>query len=158
MEDNDKAFSSRLNAKPELDLLRKLPLLSALAEKALAEFRDRTETVLFGADQTVYRIGDATCPMYIVLVGKVRLFTSDKYGKRITLAHLTPGEVLGELPDAGGERCSTTAVAIEESWLIILDPNNLSYLFSVQPDAALQLIGALEARLRRLHSLLRTTV
>lgn len=159
MEHNDKAFSSRLHVKPEPHLLRKLPLFSIMADKTLAKFSDLTpETVLFSANQTIYRIGDTNCPMYMILAGKVRLFTSDKYGKQIVLGYVAPGEVLGELPDAGDVGCSTTALAMEDTRLIILDRNNLSYLLSVQPEAALQLIGALEARLRRLHSVLRNTV
>lgn len=157
MEHVDKALPPELGRKPEPHVLHKLPLFSALADEALAKFSDLTETVLLGAGQTIYRIGDVNCPMYMVLVGKIRLSTTDRYGKRIILAYIAPGEVLGELPDTGDVGCSATVVAMEDTRLLVLDRNNLGFLFSVQPDKALQLIGALEARLRQLHSVLRHT-
>ena len=141
----------------EPESLRSLSLFSALPDTALAEFCRYTQTLLFGADQTIYRPGDRNCPLYLVVAGKVRQFVTDEYGRTLILANVAPGGLLGEMPGSEPDTSATTAVTLVATRLIVLDRFNLSYLFAVRPDAALQLIGTLEARLRQAQALLRCT-
>lgn len=61
--------------------LRSLPLFSTLIDDEEAEFGSRTQAVTFDSQQTIYRAEDTTHLMYMVLVSKVRLFVTSKYGK-----------------------------------------------------------------------------
>src|SRR5579859_6487904 len=134
--------------------LRRLPLFSSLADDELIEFSERTEVLQLNANQTIYRMGDAGCSMYILLEGKVRIFIVDRYGRHIVVAEVRPGESFGELPGKSGDVCSATAVTLTETQLVVLNRHSLSYLLNVNPDAGMSLIAALEAHLRHLEQLL----
>jgi CRP/FNR family cyclic AMP-dependent transcriptional regulator len=131
------------------------PLFSPLSETECAEFSAHTQSARFEAHQTIYRAGDPIGSMYMVLVGRIRIMLSGRFGREIIIAELAPGALFGELPNSGGEVYAHTAVALIETHLIVLDRDNLKYLFGVNPDAALKAIEALEAHLRRLHALIR---
>src|SRR5258708_29616453 len=125
----------------ELTTLGNIPFFSLLTKDELTEFAGRTRAAAFEPYRTIYRAGETNCSMYMLLVGKVRIFISENYGREIVVAHLAPGEVFGKLSESGNDRCSDTAVALVETHLISLDRSNLRYLFSVRPDTALEMIG-----------------
>ncbi len=138
--------------------LRRLALLSSLSDEELIEFSARNQILDLAANETIFRLGDTGCSMYILLEGKVRVFITDRYGKQVVVAKVVPGESFGEMPGERSDVCSATAVTLTESCLIGLNRDSLAFLLNANPDAALPLIAALENQLRRRQQLLAKSV
>lgn len=92
--------------------------------------------------------------MYIVHSGKVRLFTRDKTGEKVTAAVIEGGGFFGEMTLIDGSPRSATAVAEEDTCLIALDRPKFLYMLQQQPMFAFTIMHALCERIREANLLL----
>lgn len=68
----------------------------------------------------IIREGDSGSELYVLILGKIRVFKSGK-----TLAVLTPGEVVGEMGSLLGEDRCANVVALDESTLFRLNIDSM---------------------------------
>jgi CRP-like cAMP-binding protein len=92
--------------------------------------------------------------MYIVHSGKVRLFTRDETGEKVTVALIEEGGFFGEMTLIDGSPRSATAVAEEDTCLIALDKAKFLYMLQQQPMFAFTIMHALCERIRAANLLL----
>jgi uncharacterized membrane protein len=79
-------------------------------------------------------------------------------GEKIVLTVAGQGDLFGELSMFDSGPRTATAVALENTDLIVLNRENLQLFFSKKPDAALDMISAMGAMIRKTDDLLRTRV
>jgi len=110
-EDEDSADITAINTKFEPDEVRDLVmdmrLFKSLNNQELATIRDWTEVVTFGPGDFIVKKFQKGEHLFVILDGKVEVFTLDDDGEIIILAELTAGEFFGEqalMPDANGKR------------------------------------------------------
>ncbi len=111
IEDSDSEDVTAINAKFEpdevRDLIMDMRLFKSLNNQELATIRDWTEAVPFGPGDFVVKKFQKGEHLFVVLDGKVEVFTLDDDGEIIILAELSAGEFFGEqalMPDAKGKR------------------------------------------------------
>jgi len=111
IEDSDSEDVTAINAKFEpdevRDLIMDMRLFKSLNNQELATIRDWTEVVPFGPGDFVVKKFQKGEHLFVVLDGKVEVFTLDDDGEIIILAELNAGEFFGEqalMPDAKGKR------------------------------------------------------
>ena len=110
-EDSDSEDVTAINAKFEpdevRDLIMDMRLFKSLNNQELATIRDWTEVVPFGPGDFVVKKFQKGEHLFVVLDGKVEVFTLDDDGEIIILAELSAGEFFGEqalMPDTKGKR------------------------------------------------------
>jgi CRP/FNR family cyclic AMP-dependent transcriptional regulator len=86
--------------------------------------------------------------MFIVYSGKINLY-KERQNKKALLATVAPGEFFGEMALVDGSPRSATAMAAEDSQLIVLDEPKFIYLLRQQPEFALVVMQRLCEMLRR---------
>jgi CRP/FNR family transcriptional regulator, cyclic AMP receptor protein len=94
--------------------------------------------------------GDESRSLYLILEGRVKVFTSDEQGREVLLCTQGPGEYFGEIAlfdDAGR---SASVMTLERTRLAILSREDLLHCLEDHPGIALALIGDLVGRVRRL--------
>ena len=123
--------------------------------KALAEVVDRLE---LKQGSRLFETGDRGDELYIVRSGKVEIFIRNVAGEKIVLTVAEKGDLFGELSMLDSLPRTATAVALEDTELIILNRDNLLFFFQKKPDAALDMIAAMGAMIRRADDILRTRV
>jgi CRP/FNR family transcriptional regulator, cyclic AMP receptor protein len=108
--------------------------------------------------ETLFKAGETGDALFVVSSGAVELYVQDNVGQKIVLTIAGPGDVFGEvaLLDAGPR--TATAVALEDSELVMLDRDDLHLLFHKKPDAALHMLAAMGAMTRKADALLRSRV
>src|SRR5436190_2771384 len=139
-------------------------LLSDLKFFALLDDEDRRmlgaviDTKILPKGKVLFEEGDPGESLFIVRSGAVELYILSVTGEKIVLTVAEGGDLFGELTLSDQKARTATAVALEESELIVMTRANLLLFFKRKPDAALDLIAALGTIIRKADDLLRTRV
>lgn len=104
-------------------ILSSSPLFSGLtaaeAEKALSCLSLGVRHL--PAHSYLFHAGDPAGRMGLVLSGSLHIVREDFWGRRVILTRLGPGELFGEAFALGAARVSISALAAEDSRLLLLD-------------------------------------
>ena len=106
----------------------------------------------------LFETGDRGDELYIVRSGKVEIFIRNVAGEKIVLTVAEQGDLFGELSALDSGPRTATAVALEDTELIVLTRDNLLSFFQKKPDAAIDMIAAMGAMIRKADDILRTRV
>jgi CRP/FNR family transcriptional regulator/CRP/FNR family cyclic AMP-dependent transcriptional regulator len=130
-------------------LLKKVPFLSALSPKHLGEVYRLAEELSFDSRQSVFAKRQDADAMFIVLSGRIKIYTNSASKKRKTFAYLKEGEFFGEMSLVEGTTRTASAEAVEPSRLLVIRKKDFQRLLAHDPKLALYLLQTVSARLRR---------
>lgn len=142
----DPNFLTNINMFELLDEDDRLALAKVIDELKLAE------------GQTLFQAGDPGDSLFIVQTGEIELFIKDTAGQKIVLATPSEGDMFGELAMLDSGPRTATAVALQDSEVLVLDRDDLVLLFQRKPESALHMLSALSGLTRKADELLRTRV
>ena len=130
-------------------------LLDAAERLDLEKVLDRRN---FATAQKVFAFGEPGDSLYIVGSGSVELYVKDNTGTKIVLTVCGPGEIFGELSLFDGGARTASAVALEDSELLVLGRDDLLEVLSHHPHAALDMLTTMGQRIRATDEMLRRHV
>ena len=130
--------------------LKKIPLLSRLPDEALNALAAKAKSVKFPKQAIIITEGDETSSLYIILSGKVRVFSSDEKSKEVTLLIQESGSYFGELALLGDEPRSASVETLEKTVCGIISKNDFKYWLVSHPDVAMGLLSELSEKIRHL--------
>ena len=130
-------------------------LLDDEEREALAEMMDSRE---FKQNEIVFHYGDPGGEIFIIRGGRVELFVESMEGTKIMLSENEQGDVLGELSFLDGGPRTATAVACEDTQMLVLNRERLLDFIDKHPHAAMDVLTVIGRRLRATDELLRTQV
>ncbi len=130
-------------------LLKKIPFLSALSAKHLGEVYRLAEELTLHDRQSVFAKRQDADAMYIVLSGRIKIFTNSASKKRKTFAYLKEGEFFGEMSLLEGTTRTAAAQSVEPSRLMVIRKKDFQRLLAHDPKLALYLLQTVCVRLRR---------
>lgn len=133
-----------------LDLLSQVPLLAELDADALAALVAQASVRSYRASTVIMEKGDEASALYVVLSGRVRVFSADDKGKEYVLNELGPGDYLGEL--ALIDDCTRTAsvLTLVPSRFLVIPKASFQAFLTSHPSVAVHLLKALAGRVRKL--------
>lgn len=102
----------------------------------------------FPAHSILINEGDASDALFILLSGRVKVYSSNAGGKEIVIATHGPGEYVGELALDGGLR-SASVMTLEPTTCSMVNGENLRRFIAANPDFAHHLIRKLIWRVRQ---------
>jgi CRP/FNR family cyclic AMP-dependent transcriptional regulator len=109
----------------------------------------------FPANAILINEGDTTDSLYIVLSGRVKVYTSSDDGRDFVLTEHGPGDYFGELT-IDGERRSASIKAVEACSCRIVQGSELRQFLADHPDFAMHLTRKLIRMVRRLTEQVRS--
>lgn len=130
-------------------------LLHEDEQKTLSEIVDIKD---LSAGETLFHAGDPGEEMYIVHTGEIEIYIKDTAGQKIVVSAPMHGEWFGELALLDGAPRTATAVALTDSQLLVLDREDLEFIFTKNPQTALHLLAAMSRMMRQADELLRKRV
>ncbi len=130
-------------------LLKKIPFLSALTSKHLGEVYRLAEELALNPRQSVFAKRQDADAMFIVLSGRIKIYTNSQSKKKKTFAYLKEGEFFGEMALVEGTTRTAAAQAVEPSRLLVIHKKDFQRLLANDPKLALYLLKTVSARLRR---------
>jgi CRP-like cAMP-binding protein len=128
--------------------LKKVILFAGLSEAELGTIVDNLRPREFKKDELVFRQGDHSRELYIVMRGKIRIFRISPSGAETTIAIFSTSSVLGEFAVVDSEPRSATAKAIEATDLLVMSHDTFLQHMRQMPDLALGMTKLLASRVR----------
>jgi CRP/FNR family transcriptional regulator/CRP/FNR family cyclic AMP-dependent transcriptional regulator len=101
----------------------------------------------FGEDETLFREGDESLEMYIVVEGSVEII-KEHNGHCDVLATLGEGEFFGEMALLSGDKRSATALVRRGSRLLVVGKDTFISLLKDSGEVSLMMLNKLTERLR----------
>lgn len=126
-----------------------------ISAELLSAVMRRGGTRSFPTHAIVINEGDSTDSLYIVLSGRLVVYSSSDEGREVVLAEYGPGEYFGELALDGGER-SASVRAVEPSRCCVIQVGDLRQLLADLPDFALHMTYKLIRMVRRMTDQVRS--
>jgi uncharacterized membrane protein len=126
--------------KPEI--LRNIPLFALLDDEEAAVLAGQVEVKTFAPRERIYKIGDSDGQAYVVIAGKVRVFTVDDDHQEVVVDEPGNGEFFGFASMLEQTPHQTNAMALEESECIEVSRDDIEVLLKRKPMAGMDLLTA----------------
>jgi len=138
--------------------LANIKMFELLEDEDCLELAKVIDEAHVAAGELLFQAGDPGDSLFIVQSGEIELFIKDTAGQKIVLATPSSGDMFGELAMLDYGPRTATAVALQDSDILVLDRDDLVLLFQKKPEAALHMLAALSSLTRKADELLRTRV
>ena len=142
----------------EPDFLANIKMFELLNEDDRIALAGVVDELKVPAGHTLFQAGDPGDSLFIIRVGQIELFIKDTAGQKIVLTTAENGDMFGELAMLDSGARTATALALNDSELLVLDRDDLMLLFQRKPEAALHMLASLSGLTRKADELLRTRV
>ena len=119
-----------MSASRPLDLLRTMDIFKHLPDQDLAKVARLLKEHKFAENQVIFLQGGPGDSLYIVTHGRVRISTSDSFGREKVLAFYGPGEFFGDMAVLTGAERSATAVASTDVRVLQLRKDDFDVLLA----------------------------
>jgi len=136
------------------ELLRRIPLFSALAEDDLDWIAGASETVELASGDVVAAEGDDGDALFAIATGELEVVKRSRSAD-VPIARLGPGEIVGEMAVLEGLPRNATIRAVAPSRVIRIGRDTVLGLVRTRPSAAMSIIRTVTGRLRSTEALLR---
>lgn len=133
----------------EPELLRTVPIFAELSETDIQALARLTTRRRYPKDTVVFFENEQGDTLFMILEGRVRVTILGDDGREVILSVLGPGDFFGEIALLDNEPRSATAIAAEDSELMLLHRGDFQGAMSENPSIGGALIRVLTARLRR---------
>jgi CRP-like cAMP-binding protein len=130
--------------------LRKVALLAGLAEEEFQFLAAAAIARRCQPGEMIFSEGDACEGLYVVESGSVKVFKVSPSGREQVLTVEGPGDSIAELPVFDGGNYPASAMAAEETVLLLIRKKDIRSLCLAHPEVALKVLRAVSARLRHL--------
>jgi CRP-like cAMP-binding protein len=133
--------------------LSAIPLFRQLSPAALQKIAGMMVKVSSKAGDTIFLQNERGDALYVVDLGKVRIWVRDGDGNEVTLSELEPGNFFGEMSVLDGGKRSANATAMVDTTLHCLRRTDFENFLVEQPNVALAVISGIGERLRQTNLL-----
>lgn len=120
---------------------------AAIRESLLRTVAEQGRITTFRKGTLIIREGERGDMMFVILTGRVKVFSSNRDGKEVILDVHGPGEPVGEMALDEGLR-SASVVTLETTTCSVISRDMMRRYVAENPDFALQLIAKLIQRTR----------
>ncbi len=131
-----------------LELLRRVPLFSALTPTQSASIADAIVKKRFKRAEIIVEQGKKSDALYIILTGRARVMSSDSRGREVILATLHPGDYIGEMSLIDDEPHSATVRTEVQTDVLTLGRDAFSRCLPENSSMSYNIMRGLVSRLR----------
>jgi CRP/FNR family transcriptional regulator, cyclic AMP receptor protein len=125
--------------------------LSSVSDEALTTLMEKAKTIKYPKQAVIISEGSVANALFIILSGKVRVFTSDDdKSKEVTLLVQEAGSYFGEIALLTDEPRSASVVTLEKTVCAVISKSDFQVWLIMHPDVAISLLGALSEKIRHL--------
>jgi len=145
---NQTLWGSDMEISAKLQLLKQTPYFASLPLSEIRELVPRLLERHYRAGDLIFRKGDRSEGLCVVLSGRVRTETTSEEGREQVLKVFGPGRTFADIPAFDGEPQPANAIAVSDSTVALLRRTDLLDLVRRHPDVGLDVIRLFASRLR----------
>ncbi|MDM0043481.1 cyclic nucleotide-binding domain-containing protein [Variovorax dokdonensis] len=131
-----------------IDLLRRVPLFSALTASQSASIADAIVKRRFKRAEVIVEQGKKSDSLYIILTGRARVMSTDNRGREVILATLQPGDYFGEMSLIDDEPHSATVRTEVQTDVLMLGRDGFARCLPEVNSMPYNILRGLVGRLR----------
>lgn len=132
----------------ELALLQHIPLFADMPKEQLAQLTRALERRVYRKGQLILRQGDYGESLFVIVSGKVRIYTLSPEGHEVSVFICDEGDFFGELALLTGMPRSANVQAMRRTEVLVLQRQAFRHYLLSNPATALRIIETLSRRLR----------
>jgi CRP-like cAMP-binding protein len=140
---------------PDLAILERTELFRGVPAQTLAVAEAALSRRRVAAGETVFRQGDETTTLYIVLVGRLCATQTTADGQQVIIRYLGPGEVAGYATLAGAGIHPGSVVAVDDTHLLCWSRAAIAGIMRDHSAVAINAVTLLGARYHEMQLRLR---
>jgi len=114
-----------------------------------------TRARTYDKGQAIYNAGERKEKLFVVHVGKVKIYRLSQAGKEQVIRLVRPGQFFGELALFSPQASAEYALALEQSTMCVIEGPRLKTLMTTHPSIGLKVMEELSSRLDKAESLIR---
>ena len=145
-----------MSLEQEVELIRQFPIFSKIQPAMQKLLCFSAERLTYDAGQVMFNAGDSADAAYVVIEGTVEISVPTPSGP-IVINTMTKNEILGEIAIVGEVPRTATAKALSKLETLKISKELFMKIIRENPDAAIELIRILAARLASTTSQLTRT-
>ncbi len=127
--------------------ISKVPIFNHLEHEEMLEILKKSRQMTFEKGEFIYREGDLLEYLYIVHVGRVKIYQLFESGKEQLLRILETGEFMGELALFNDKVLDSYAEAIEKTEICAIHKRDLREIMKNHPTIPLKILSEFSSRL-----------
>jgi len=135
-----------MSLEQEVELIRQFPIFSKIQPAMQKLLCFSAERLTYDAGQVIFNAGDSADAAYVVIDGTVEISVPTPNGP-IVINTMTKNEILGEIAIVGDVPRTATAKAVSKLETLKISKELFVKIVRENPDAAIELIRILAARL-----------
>jgi len=128
--------------------LKNIAFLSLLPDEAIESLALKAKCCTFPKQTVIISENDETDSLYIIISGRVKVFTSDNSGREVTLVSQDTGSYFGELALLGDEPRSASVMTLEKTVCGIISKDDFKIWLIEHPDVTLNLLKDMSEKIR----------
>lgn len=129
-------------------MIKEIELFAGLSEKELVTIVTDLRLKEYSKDELIFRQGDETREIYIILKGKVRIYKISPAGNETSIAIFSTHDILGELAALDNQPRSATGKAMDAVNLLAMSQERFLHHLRSSPGLALNLARVIGEKLR----------
>ncbi len=130
-------------------ILQEIPLFASLSDKERDLIQERISFKEYKKGEIIYQEGAPADAFYVVVLGRVVIYTQDQRGFETLLEYLHRGKYFGIISLLTGEPHSVTAKTINDCLLLTIKKGDFDFILNKIPKLAIDLSQTLSRRLKR---------
>lgn len=125
-----------------------VPFLDTLSDALKCDILERGASRCYGVGEQIFSAGDLAEFLPIILTGRVKLVRYPQPGKELIMGIFETGDVFAVPPALDGTRFPASAVAMEESKLLLLARHDFLALMQASPEFSSKILERMCSILR----------
>lgn len=131
------------------ELFRQVPLFAGLEDEDLESLISVANRRKYPKDGVIFFEHDLGDALFMILAGRVKVTILSDDGREIILAMLSDGDFFGEMSLLDNEPRSATAIALQETEMVVLHQRDFLSIVEKRPRVLINLLSVLSSRLRK---------
>jgi CRP/FNR family transcriptional regulator, cyclic AMP receptor protein len=133
---------------PETNILAKVALFEGLNPKQWDRLNEYLYGRIFTAGSNIITAEQPGEVVYVILRGAVKIYQDQADGRRVILALLGPGDIVGEMSLIDSAGRSANVISIEDSHLLWMERRAFQHCLETIPEMNANLVKILSRRVR----------
>ena len=142
------ASSQEARLSKRVSFLKQVALFSTLKDQDLVTLSNDFRLKDYDKDEVIFRQGDNSRELYVVLKGKVRIFKTSPAGDETSINIFSTCDVIGEFSTIDNQSRSATAAAIGRCALLAMTQDKFLRHMREMPDLAMGMCRLLTSKVR----------
>ncbi len=136
----------------EMALIKQIPLFADLPQEQLRSLLGMLDRRSYRKGQVILREGDEGDSLFVIVSGRVRIYTFSADGHELSYGIFGDGDFFGEMALLTGDPRSANAEAMEWTEVLVLRRSAFREHLLCNPSTAIRVIETLSARLRETNA------